>query len=777
MNKLKNRFDKIIIISFVLNGFIAFCSFIFFMIKNSGLISLSCDFDAQEIAFNIFANNSIKNGQVFYNWSIDIGSDFLSSFSFYNLGSPFFWVTLLFPATVFPYLMGWIYMLKYAVAGLTSYLYLRQYVQNKWCAVAGSVLYAFCGFQAANIVFYHFHDAVAFFPLLLLGLDYMIQTKKRGYMAITVCINALVNWNFFIGEVIFLILYYIFRYSFVKQIMERNWKDILEQILHCLFEGILGVGMASLIFIPSVYSILSNSRISNHILGEKALVFSTRDYLQFIKALLWPNEILCNQSVLGKSNWYSIAAYLPMIGITFVLVYFYISEKDWIRKFLMTLLAIAIVPVLNNMFTLFNVESYRRWYYMPILIMVLASIKILEMVETSEKVRKLISKACIIVLCVISILVIYFKFYKWSEDKPSAINQPKTFLAYLGLGIIGIIATMILTRKYYNKKYFYQLFIAFIGLVSCANIVFNVIRYQKYSDFSSTKEVYNEIVNTSKDLQSDIIPYRYSMSDPYYNRNLAGSLTSIDSFISTVDSGIFKFYDSIKCPRHNMTREGPDGTAELLSVKYYETEEKLDSVLSYKVYNNGSRDVYVYEDDNALPIGFTYNSYITKSEFEQLAPELMSWAMLHTLVVPDEMADEVSTVLWHDDLKGGSILSIEQKKQDILERRTESSIEFYHSTTEFTSNIYTNDKKYAFFSVPYSQRWSATVNDKKVEIVDINGLMAVPVEKGNNIIKFTYSTFINKVGITISVVSVAIFFVIIIGEKISKHYKKYNNEI
>ena len=91
----------------------------------------------------------------------------------------------------------------------------------------------------------------------------------------------------------------------------------------------------------------------------------------------------------------------------------------------------------------------------------------------------------------------------------------------------------------------------------------NIVGYRQKSDWNTPKEVYNEIVETAKNLPSDTIPYRYAMSNPYYNRNMANSLTSIDSFISTVDNGIVEFYDSIRSHRHTMTNDGPDGTNEL----------------------------------------------------------------------------------------------------------------------------------------------------------------------------------------------------------------------
>lgn len=133
----------------MLNFAIAAAALLPYMIRDGGLLLVAADFDAEQLSYNMLCNNAIKSGEVLWNWRIDIGSDFVSSFSFYTLGSPFFWLSFLFPASVFPYLVGWIYMLKYAVAGLTSFAYFRRSASEK-SALLGSVLYAFSGFPAST---------------------------------------------------------------------------------------------------------------------------------------------------------------------------------------------------------------------------------------------------------------------------------------------------------------------------------------------------------------------------------------------------------------------------------------------------------------------------------------------------------------------------------------------------------------------------------------------------------------------------------------------------
>ncbi len=122
-----------------------------------------------------------KGGQ--WCWSLDLGSSVISGFSFYNLGSPFFWIFLLCPKGSFPYLAGPLYILKYAVACVTSYIYLRSFSKSKSYkndyALIGALLYAFSGFQTINLQFFHFHDVVAFFPLLLWGIENVDNKKTR----------------------------------------------------------------------------------------------------------------------------------------------------------------------------------------------------------------------------------------------------------------------------------------------------------------------------------------------------------------------------------------------------------------------------------------------------------------------------------------------------------------------------------------------------------------------------------------------------------------------
>lgn len=153
-----------------------------YMILNHGLFTVLWDFNSQQIPFNIHGNNAIKQGNIFWDWNVDLGSNFIGAYSFYTLGSPFFWLSLLFPSWMFPYLVGPLLILKYCVAGVTSYAYIERYVVHKKYAIIGALLYAFSGFTTVNLMFNHFHDVVALFPLLLVGMDKLVVDKNQAFL-------------------------------------------------------------------------------------------------------------------------------------------------------------------------------------------------------------------------------------------------------------------------------------------------------------------------------------------------------------------------------------------------------------------------------------------------------------------------------------------------------------------------------------------------------------------------------------------------------------------
>ena len=92
--------------TFLVALFTAACLFVPYMLMSEGYFTFYGDFNVQQIPFYQMCHGAIRDGNINWNWLTDLGSDFVGAYAFYTLGSPFFWVTLIFPNSFVPYLMG-----------------------------------------------------------------------------------------------------------------------------------------------------------------------------------------------------------------------------------------------------------------------------------------------------------------------------------------------------------------------------------------------------------------------------------------------------------------------------------------------------------------------------------------------------------------------------------------------------------------------------------------------------------------------------------------------
>lgn len=717
------------------------------IIKNGGLFAFIGDFNVQQIPFNILSNRAIKSGDLFWNWSTDLGSNFIGSYSFYTLGSPFFWFSLLFPPEAFPYLIGPLLMLKYCVAGLTSFAYIQRYVTDKNYAIAGALLYAFSGFSTINLMFNHFHDVIALFPLLLIAMDRLVEDKKPGWFAAAVALNATLNFFFFIGEAVFLVLYYCVRF------LMEDFRKYIRMLFRVAAEATLGVGMACFLFYPAIVFTMDNPRIDAFLYGPSALAFYGSRYLELIKGLLMPAEIMPYQSAIYEQDFTSSNAWLPLFGPALAIAALF-AAGSWVKRLLLCCLVMAFVPILNNLFYALTGAYYARWFYMPVLIMALASAVVLE-----KRRRADIKKGLWITTAATALLALYLLFYPWSEDRRSGIFHLDLFLMYLSFSALGLLTAAFtlfrVKKEQVRLRILTGLIIVFAGTTGLFHITAGHVVY----DHENAQTIYDSVVKTGFNLNRylpDEENYRIRLSDDGWNLAMVSGTPTVNSFTSMVNGSIFEFYESIGSSREVKTviPEDDDALGPLLSQRFYVSKEKKGRQPVYAQFDNGTETIYIYEYERTLPIGFTYDYYITDKEFRQIPIEDRHRVLLKAVVLSEEEAKKVRPALLplpaaqYAEL--GDRLSTDR---DVRARSREASTSFQRDVRGFTAKLEANSGKYAFFSVPYDQGWHASVNGRRVSVVNADGFMIVPVEEGENTIRFDYETPGLKMGLVMSFAS------------------------
>ncbi|WP_049962979.1 YfhO family protein [Ruminococcus sp. HUN007] len=421
------------------------------LVYNKGYLIFYGDFNSQQLPFLRHMHECVSSGNILWDWGTDLGSDFINSYSFYLLGSPFFWLTMAVPGKYVLYTVPWILALKYAFAALTSYTYIRRFTSRDSSAAVGCLLYAFSGFQAYNIFFNHFHDVTALFPLMLTALEEHVTKKRRGIFALTVALMAVTNYFFFAGQAVFLLIYFLIRSRC------SDFRITKQKFLTLAAETLLGTAAASVLLVPAAVSVLGNYRVSKHLYGIDMLAYSDRTRIwRIIQSFFMIPDSPARPNLFsdGSAKWSSIAGYLPMFSMAAVISFLKHKPDSWQSRLIKTCIIFSFVPVLNSAFCLFNAEYYARWFYMPVLIMSLVTAQVLESTDIETKSGFRICAFMLSVFLAVSFLPAKEK----DEVKWMAFGSHRYYL-YLTVGITALLLAaggyiFILKRsgKPYEKK-------------------------------------------------------------------------------------------------------------------------------------------------------------------------------------------------------------------------------------------------------------------------------------------------------------------------------------
>ena len=364
-----------------------------FLISHKGIFFYYGDYNVQQVPFLIFAHRAVRQGRFFWNPLVDLGGNMGGTFAFYLWGSPFFWLTIPFPEAWLPYMTPFLMALKFGTASVTAYAWIRTQTRTDGAAVLGAYLYAFSGFQACNIVFQHFHDVTAFFPLYLLCFDRFVEGRREGRglygFTLMTALMSVINYYFFFGQVVFLIIYYIVRWG-IRRARAEGVLTLLREICLIIAAAAAGLLLSAFFLVQSITGILGNSRVSEILSGYDLVVYpDSTTPMAILKSFFMVPDLIARGTLFSSDHIRngSLAFYLPCFAMAGVFAFWILRRQSW-KKILLSILAVmAFVPVLCAAFSAFNDNFYTRWFYMPVLLCACMTAEALEEEESTAFTR------------------------------------------------------------------------------------------------------------------------------------------------------------------------------------------------------------------------------------------------------------------------------------------------------------------------------------------------------------------------------------------------------
>ena len=772
---MEKRVREKYIAAFVIAFAACMLCFLPIIIAGGGRFFFYGDYNKQQITFYTHLIDTVRSGGLSA-WDplADLGSDTAASYSFYLLGSPFFWLMTLFPSGWAVTLLPVFIALKSGLAAVGAYGFTRLFVKDTRAALIASTLFSLSAYNSANVIFNHFHDAVLMLPFMLWALERLIRDGRHGFFALTVALSAFTNYYFFFGQVIFILLY------FLTGLVTGHFRLTAKRFGALALEALLGTLTAAVLLLPSVMSVLGNPRLAASLSGADLIRYGEPSTYLFIlkNLLLLPDITLVNNFGMTASQssgcFAGACCVFPLCG---AIAYFRtVKGKDHFKLLITLCCVMMFVPVLNQSFSLLSSTFYGRWFYMPALISAVMTARAAELREQKGIcLRKGLLPAGIItgiaaaaslavtLLSQNGVLSLSFDNYAY------ALIQPLFALAVLAFLAMPLLRPApedsdLLTKQLLTRAAVFCT-AGMLLTVGCGYI------FRGTSESSLMDSVFE--LREEEPIKDEGF-FRTSSEANLQNMPVIWGYPTVRYFNSTVEPTIMSFYNELGLPRTVKSdcevTDYPLMT--LLSVKYYADQAYFDEEGNARPafeilpssggtfeLSSQSSEINIYKNNEFLPMGIAFDSYTANEALEGRPALMKEYAYLEALVLDGEQISRYSDILTEYDT--AELDSAAGRYHEICaRRRAECCSSFEMKGSRFSGEITLDKPALVFFSVPWSEGWSAEVNGEKAAVENVdNGLMAVRCEAGKSSISFTYENRYLRAGMIISFAAAGMLFV------------------
>lgn len=667
MEKAKNIIKRknIYLIYTILFSTISFIIFYIFIKYNKGFIWQDDGFKQHFTIlydFNQIIRNIFQDGFPMLSWNMGLGLDTIGQYSYYIIGDPFAYLSLLFPISHLETVYSFLVILRMYCVGLSFIAFCKYMNKSKTNTIIGAIIYTFCGFIIyAGIRHPYFTNAAIFFPLTLIGIEKLLKENKKTFLILTVFLSAISNYYFF-----YMILIVDFIYAIIKYIVEYNKgiKEFFYKFLNAVLCYIVGILMASIILFPTIYAFLNSARTS----FEQVYQYDANFYKYLFMGII----------SMRFTNWTVIS--ISSIILLMLPVLFTNWKQKESKSFAILWIIISIMLLFPFISSLMNGFSYfnNRWVFcysfilsyivtlsfkskytkkqLVAMILTLAIYILIGIAITKFKVIKNLDfyGAMVIAVCILMIFV--FNYYR--ENKKDLKVFKYTNILILILVILNIGGISLALYSPIGKRYVEEF------------LDNNTVKY-RYSNLNGKIENFEKAILYIKNHDNSL--YRIAKNDTNnQNASLFYDYNSLQTFLSIGNGDVYNLSCGIEdnCFRKTQCVNGMDRRTKittLLGEKYFICEEKDASCVpyGYKLYHKiGKTQIYI--NKNYLPIGVIYNKIMLEEDYDKLEPLEKEDTLIKSAVVENEIPNIQNINKNNQKIKK---LSYNIKDKEILENK------------------------------------------------------------------------------------------------------------
>lgn len=737
------------------------------------------DYFWQHIPFHQEFFRLLENGFPFWSWNFFLGTNFWGSKVLYVIGDPFTWITyfanLFVNSTTIS--MSYILVLKFIVGYSLIFTLLGQLKHNVYIRLLFSLFYVFSGWSTTFIEQSFFLSFYMLMPMLFIGVEHFIKRRITNVFSIACALQISVNFYFFWPASILLLIYWIYRFVVIYDTFDIK-KFIIES-LYLLISLLVGLVIASIIWLPGLLHFQSSSRLGSFLNTYdkwELLHVSSFFMFSFIPILKYLDGVL-------KDYWYyfnQFGLYFGALSIMLLphVVYIFKTKKLRIaNSILVMLMYLLLISPKIGLF--FHFSFGLRYTFIITFLGIIVAAQVLENIQNIKWYIVVFIQAIIVILYNLLYSFVLPTLYIELPANLLELDLLKT-IYYLTFVYSGILIVSAFLRKFIkNNNLIKPITILFI-------VIFGVYETNVQSFYALTSQNHRTTVDQSLPFElgsdyQDAVDYIKSIDNGFYriyqnnsylsNINLHYDYKSISTYDSVFQYSLQDFlvwsrqypntnwefrytepsFNKLLATRYSIidTTLEPNYMSDLWYFDQIGTEKNFGKYAIYK-FKAETHMAYTYNQIDSLKV---VNDY-TKDDGE------------YFLYVVGDMLD--NTIYIDDEIYPLNDYESYVNQTDFIKKGIDP-IDYNQNWMNFNFNLESNSL--VFFSIPFDKGWTIVDNDNEVTpIIVQGGFIGLALEEGNHTIDLNfvppglyYGAILSGVGISILIIYMCF-----------KMYKKFN---
>ena len=488
--------------------------------------------------------------------------------------------------------------------------------------VMGALVYVFSGFGILAAIRQpsFVTTMMTYFVIMLIGVERYLQKKKPALFVAIVFLQFFNNYYATYINSLLMAIYLLLRlWMLYGKDIRSSVRSIIRLVGYYLWGMMLSMGT----LLPTMISFLSSGRSGGEM--NTPAFYSKTYYLKLLTGL---------NLEAGGSGYRAFVSFASMALLACVLLF--LKRRKELRPLKIAVCIAAVFICLPIFGSIFNGFSYvtNRWCYVIGFLMGLILVELTpELLRLGRRER----------LGLTVFTVAYGAVVVANED---GLTKER----YMGLVVLGLTTILILMlREFVPGR---RLQTAVLALATVVNVTFStaVAILPEFGNYNAENAIAGKVdtalagsMRAGLSVIDDDSFYRIARPLSRSNQSLLLDYYGVNTYYSVLDGKISDFYVGIGLNTQYQTfciggLDERSALTELASVKYYVTNTQRIAPYGFRLAETvkdeetGKDQAYVYENPYALPLGYTYTSYLSQVDYDNLSPLERQQVMLDHVV-------------------------------------------------------------------------------------------------------------------------------------------------